>query len=93
MLLPVPQVSLAAEDNADTSRTEADTKLPSVTASMLFKPLLKSRIILAHSFQFKGAGHILLLHTLGHLPTLLGFLLRQLRVGGVLVVVRIDRVA
>lgn len=60
---------------------------------MLFKPLLKSRIVLADTFQLKGAGHVLLLYTLGHLSTLIGFPLRQLRAGDVLVVVRIDRLA
>src|SRR5690349_3612815 len=64
MVLPVPQIRLPAEDNADTSHAEADTKPPSVTPSMLFKPLLKSRIVLARSFQLKGAGHVLLLCTL-----------------------------
>jgi hypothetical protein len=68
MLLPVPQVSLAAEDDPDAPAAETDAQLAAVTTPMLFKPLLKLQIVLADALQLKSTGHVLLLYAFDHCP-------------------------
>jgi hypothetical protein len=68
VLLPVLQVSLAAEDYPDATAAESDTQFASVASPMFLQPLLKPRIVLADAFQLKGTGHVLLLYTFDHRP-------------------------
>src|SRR6185437_8914004 len=68
MLLPVDQVSLAAENDSNASATEADAEPAAVAHPMLLQPLLQPRIIFADTIQLKGVGHVLLLHTFDHCP-------------------------
>jgi len=69
MLLPVPQVSLAAEDDPDAPAAGTDAQLAAVTTPMLFKPLLKLQIVLADALQLKSTtGQVLLLYTFDHCP-------------------------
>ena len=69
MRLPIFQVSLSAEDDADASSAEADVDFAAVTGPMLFKPLRKSWVIPTHALQLKGAGHVVLFDTFDHCLT------------------------
>jgi hypothetical protein len=60
MLLPDPQVSVAAEDNPDAPDAETDAQLAAVA--------LKLRIVLADALQLKGTGHVLLVYAFDHCP-------------------------
>jgi hypothetical protein len=68
MLLPVLQVSLAAEYDPNAAPSEPHAQLAAVTTPMFLQPLLKPRIVLADALQLKGTGHILLLYTFDHCP-------------------------
>ena len=66
MLLPIPQVSLSAEDDPDASSSKADVDLAAIARAMLLEPSNKPRIVPADARQLNDADHILLLDALDH---------------------------